>query len=284
MAFRLDRFLTLYFFHPLLSNVNRKSELRIPILMYHSISNDIKMGGHPYYEVCTSPKVFSSHMMFLHDNGYTSIALNDVAAIFAQKKAPPSKPVCITFDDGFRDFLTEAFPVLTRHGFSATVFLVTSFVGDRRGGFKGRNCLTWDEIRYLRREGTAFGSHTVSHKDLSKLNLEDLRSELTDSKQIIERELGEEIDCFSYPYAFPEAKRLFLQNLRTSLTSASYKCCVTTGIGTANGRSDSLSFPRLPVNEFDDIDFFRAKVEGCYDWVRKFQKASKKLASLPSRP
>ena len=130
----------------------------------------------------------------------------------------------------------------------------------------------------------AFGSHTVSHKDLSKLNLEDLRRELRDSKQIIERELVEEIGCFSYPYAFPEAKRRFLQILRTCLINAGYKCGGTTIIGTANGQSDPLFLPRLPINEFDDIDLFRAKLEGGYDWVRNFQKASKMFAGLAVRP
>ena len=159
MAFRLDRFLTLYFFHPPISKGRRDSTIKIPILMYHSISSDTRITGHPYFKVCTSPAVFSNHVRFLHDNGYTSIALNDVAGIFAQKKAQLSKPVCIPFDDGLRDFLTDAFTILKRHGFSATVFLATDFVGSKQGGFNNRECLTWEDIKHLRSAGVALRRH-----------------------------------------------------------------------------------------------------------------------------
>jgi peptidoglycan/xylan/chitin deacetylase (PgdA/CDA1 family) len=248
--------------------------------MYHSISKDMRMGGHPYFEVCTSPEVFSNHMRFLHDNGYTSVALNEVVSILAQEKAAPPKPVCITFDDGFRDFLTSALPILNSNGLSATVFLATGFVNNEKANFNGRKCLAWDEVRYLRSEGIAFGSHSVNHKDLTRMSLEELKSELQDSKQIIESKLGEVIDCFSYPYAFPEAKTRFLQVLRRCLVEAGYKCCCTTTIGTAFVKSNPLSLPRVPINEFDDMTFFRAKVEGGYDWVRNFQKTSKMLAGV----
>ena len=280
MALRLDKFLTLYFFHPLLSNVNRKSKLRIPILMYHSISNDIKMGGHPYFEVCTSPQVFDKHLMFLQDQGYTSINIKEAADILSWKKTSPSKPVCITFDDGFRDFVTQAFPILKRHGFSATVFLATDFVGNKQGGFKNRECLTWEDIRHLREEGVTFGSHTVTHAKLTELTQNELEMELKDSRLKIEEELQEAIDCFSYPFAFPGEKTAFVTNLKKSLTSAAYECGVTTKVGRATEASDPLFLPRLPVNDFDDLAFFWAKLDGAYDWLYKAQRSFKMTVML----
>jgi len=280
MALRLDKFLTLYFFHPLLSNVNRKSKLRIPILMYHSISNDIKMGGHPYFEVCTSPQVFDKQMMFLQDKGYSSINIKELADILSRKKASPFKPVCITFDDGFRDFLTDAFPVLKRHGFSATVFLPTDFIGNEPKTFQNRQCLTWKEVRYLRSEGMAFSSHTASHSKLTELGQNSLDMEISTSKRRIEEELGESIECFSYPFAFPQEDCAFVAALKRSLIDSGYRCGVTTMIGLASSSNDPFFLKRLPINDFDDLPLLKAKLDGAYDWLFYGQRGLKVLRYL----
>ena len=81
-------------------------------------------------------------------------------------QAFPPRLAVITFDDGFRDFLTAAWPSLSEFGFTATVFLPTGSIAGQRATFQDRECLTWDEVRTLRREGITFGSHTVSHPSL----------------------------------------------------------------------------------------------------------------------
>ena len=63
--------------------------------------------------------------------------------------SPPAKLVAITFDDGFRDFYTEAFPILQRERFSATMFLPTSFIAEQPRQFLSRDCMTWSEVREL---------------------------------------------------------------------------------------------------------------------------------------
>lgn len=276
---RLDRFLTLYFFAPLMRTATSRGKRRIPILMYHSISDYVSKGIHPYFEVCTSPMVFDRQMRFLYENGYAAISLEDVTGVLSNGNVLPPKPVCITFDDGFRDFLTDAFPVLTKYHFSATVFLPTGFIGINRKTFKNRECLTWEEVRGLHSGGVKFGSHSVNHTRLDELNGDGLKIELQESKKRMEEEIGGSVEMFAYPFAFPEENKGFVLKLKQAVLEARYKFGVTTMIGRASAENDPLFLKRIPVNDFDDLPLLNAKLEGAYDWLRTFQrfwKAGKK--------
>src|SRR5690606_23092435 len=114
-------------------------ERQLPVLMYHSISDDPEPTFSPYYKVCTAPARFSEHMHWLAEAGWRGTTLSDGLDWLAGKKQITGRPVAITFDDGFRDFHTAAFPALQRHGFSATMYLPTAFIGDQRRQFKGRD-------------------------------------------------------------------------------------------------------------------------------------------------
>lgn len=219
-------------------------------------------------------------MQHLHDSGYTTISLADVAGVLREPdREQESKSVVITFDDGYRDFYSQAFPELSRHGFTATVFLPTAFIGDGAISFKGKRCLTWAEVRELKQHGIDFGSHTVTHPQLRQLSAPDIRREVTDSRQTIEEKLGGAVDSFAYPYAFPQADSDFTKRLRDGLRQAGYKNGVCTIVGRANRTSEPLFMERLPVNSCDDIALFAAKLGGAYDWVAKSQYISKKIKS-----
>ena len=143
--------------------------------------------------------------------------------------------------------------------------------------FNDTDCLTWPEIRELQQAGMEFGSHTVSHPQLHALNLREVEGELRASKQTIEDKTGTGVRCFSYPYAFPESDRNFVRSLRDILQAAGYNEGVSTIVGTAQRGSDQLFLERLPVNSWDDLHFFKAKLEGGYDWLHSFQYARKML-------
>jgi len=273
---RADRALTLYLFHPLRQGMPRRQGSRIPILMYHGIS-EARRNGHPYFEISTSPGVFAGHMDFLRGQGYSTISLAEAVQQIASGAPRNGKQVVITLDDGYRDFLTSAFPVLQRCGFSATMFLPTQYIGDQTRRFNDTDCLTWGEIRELQRAGMEFGSHTVSHPQLRTLSFQEIEAELRSSKQEIEDKTGTAVRCFSYPYAFPESDRHFVRSLRDLLEAAGYSEGVSTIVGTAQRRSDRFFLERLPVNSWDDLHFFNAKLEGGYDWLHSFQYARKVL-------
>lgn len=287
---RFDRLITLSVVQPLRHTLH---SLRItgsyhsiynwpvPILMYHSISNDAEPRLSPYYKVNTSPTVFREHIGFLAKQNYRSIDLMKVIDLSKQGTPLPEKSVVITFDDGFRNFYTDAFPVLQQYGFSATVFLPTAFIQNTRQVFKEKECLTWAEVRELRQCGVLFGSHTVTHPRLVDLSWNEIKRELYASKQELEQRLGESISTFAYPYAFPQADQQYMRGIKTLLAESGYKCCATTEIGRVKRSDDPFRLKRLPVNSLDDPVFFKAKLNGGYDWLAHLQTILKQIKKQP---
>lgn len=282
MGLRIDRLTTLYVVDPLRRTFTDK--VSIPILMYHSIADEDENGVHPYYRTSTAPRMFAAQMKSLHDAGFSVIgvgeAIRRLSAAHTMKNS-----VVITFDDGYRDFYTNAFPILLRYGFTATMFLPTAHVGHSSLTFKGKECLNWNEVRELQKHGISFGSHTVTHPQLHDLDVHSIRQEIVVSKQTIEQHLGCPVSSFSYPYAFPEADNAFKAKLKDELEQAEYENGVCTTVGRLFSVSDPFFLNRLPVNSADDPRLFHAKLAGSYDWVAKPQyivKMAKRWARAES--
>jgi len=301
----------------------------IPILMYHSISEELEF-GHPYYWINTSPKRFYEQMKFLKDNGYKVISLSEALniiknndptnsinisnsltpnnssnsidannqnipsfhhsiipsfqysniQIFHHSTIPPNKYVVLTFDDGYQDFLTEALPVLQDFGYAATLFITTGFIGKKvRSKFKGKTCLTWDEVRDIRALGVEIGSHTINHSMLYGLTWSEVENELSDSKKMIEDEIGTLVYNFSFPFAYPADKK-WEAMFHNILNNYGYISCSTTKIGLNCLGDNPFSLKRVPINECDDLRFFETKLFGAYDWIGNLQTISKQIKKL----
>lgn len=271
----IDRFATLYFIHPLRRVWGFSKPGGLPILMYHSIAEDKVEGVHPYYLTTTTPQVFEQHLQFFSKNDYRVLPLGDTVRRLQQGEELPAKALVITFDDGFADFYTHAYPVLNRYGFPASVFLPTAYIGTTSRNFKDKACLTWNQVRELHRDGVEFGSHSVNHPDLRALSPDELRFELSQSKDSIEHEIGCAIRSFCYPYAFPEQDTGLKTRLRSMLQECGYKYCLTTVLGVAGSKDDTFFLKRLPASSRDDLAFLNAKINGGYDWLHTIQYSSK---------
>jgi peptidoglycan/xylan/chitin deacetylase (PgdA/CDA1 family) len=275
----LDRIVTLLAYRAIGPFGRRRETL--PVLMYHSISATPE-DAPAYYRTCTDPMAFAEQMSMLASDGYQGLTLTEGLAALdsgnAQLKS--RKPVAITFDDGYHDFLTSAVPALQRHAFTATMYLPTGFIAHERRQFKGRDCLTWPEIADLHGCGFEFGSHTVTHPKLVDLTLEEIRNEVIVSKSTIEQQLSTEVKAFAYPYAFPQHKRDFVRRFVDVVATAGYRSAVTTMIGHVRAQDDVFCLKRLPVNSCDDADLLRAKLQGFYNWMAAPQSAAKQLARV----
>jgi peptidoglycan/xylan/chitin deacetylase (PgdA/CDA1 family) len=264
---------SLYLVHPFARWRAGGASARIPILMYHSIAEPGVQGdAHP--RTAVSFRDFAQHVRCLHENGYRTVSLED---IWPHSKAVLcEKAIVITFDDGYLDFKTQAFPVLQEYGFTATVYLPTASIGRQRRTFQGKPCLTWAEVAELHRAGIRFGSHTVTHPKLTELDWPSVEREISDSKHTLEDRLGEAVTSFCYPFAFPSHKLQFCNRLRQALHSHGYQNAVCTVIGRARHSDPPYFLSRVPMNSDDDLAVFKAKLEGSYDWLRIPQHLYKK--------
>lgn len=272
---RADRMFTLGFAQPLL-RASRKLYVGdaalanrgrvLPILMYHSISDEAEEGVSPYFRVVTSPGKFRRQLGWLAREGWIGVTVTQGLEWQQGRLEFDRRPVAISFDDGFRDFRTNAFPELKGHGFGATVSLPTGLLGGK-GRLAGRECMGWTDVRELDSEGIEFGSHTVSHPILYSLSWNEIERELNDSKSRIEEELGKRVTVFAYPYAFPQADRSFVREFASLLRACDYRLCLTTTVGRAHRDDDKLALRRLPVSDCDDLNLLMAKLDGAYDWL-----------------
>jgi peptidoglycan/xylan/chitin deacetylase (PgdA/CDA1 family) len=285
---RLDRLITLTAIGslPWLARIRGPG---VPILMYHSISETNQRRGHPYFQTTTSPTDFMEQMSFLHDHGYKVITLKEATTYLRdpasqrmhEQRRDHIRRVVLTFDDGFRDFYTLAAPVLDLHGFKATVFLPTAYITQNGATFVGKECLRWSEVKDLNEQGFSFGSHTVSHPELIRLQEVNVEREIRMSKEIIEHELGAPVESFSYPYAFPEHAEALKGFLQETLAACGYINGVTTRIGTASSKDPLFFLKRIPVSSNDDLRLFAAKLKGAYDWLYWPQASYKILKCRP---
>jgi peptidoglycan/xylan/chitin deacetylase (PgdA/CDA1 family) len=176
----------------------------IPILMYHQIA-EVPEELDPH-GLSVSPARFDEHMAYLAQAGYRCLPLPEAVQLFRGGGRAPAKSFVLTFDDGYLDFQTTAFPILAKYGFSATVFLVVGQLGEpsswgEQDGARASRLLTPALVLDLARRGVVFGSHTVRHPRLSRLDDQEAFQEIRDSKHQLESLLGASVDFFAYPYS-----------------------------------------------------------------------------------
>jgi peptidoglycan/xylan/chitin deacetylase (PgdA/CDA1 family) len=184
-------------------------------------------------------------MNYLHKNGYQPLSLNE---LLDNKTPAYQRSLIITFDDGWANNYTNAFPVLRKHGLSATIFVITGFVG--RSDY-----LDWNQLREMNEEGMSIQSHTVSHKSLVGLRKYQLIYELDASKKSIEDNLGKQVDFLSVPHGM--VSRKVVDMART----LGYKAVCTTEPGFSHIYGSPAIFKRINISDRCQIDTFEKIIQ-----------------------
>lgn len=176
----------------------------LAVLMYHKIGE--APPGSKLGELWVTRPEFERQMRWLLDQGYAPLHLSDLDRAAAAGSALPPKPVLVTFDDGYRNNFTEAYPVLAALGVKASIFLVWETI-DRHNAWHNpatepwQDMLRWREIREMASSGLVeYGSHTMRHRNLESIPLEEARWEIEESKKRFEDAIGHEVPFFAYPY------------------------------------------------------------------------------------
>lgn len=165
-------------------------------LAYHQVTSDPTAVLDPYAVTCAQLR---THMAWLARWGYTGTS---IALTLGADKGTPPRPIALTFDDGYLDFCTTAWPVLQEFGFSATVFLVTEAVGRIAdwAGAAGAPLMNWQDISRLAEAGVEIGAHGATHRPLDDISPEQVRRNLTTAYQTLSRQLGLSPAGVAYPY------------------------------------------------------------------------------------
>jgi len=222
----------------------------VPIMMYHSVDYSERTTGNN-----TNPRNFEKQMQFLKDHGYKVISLEELVNIINGQKPLPKKSVVITFDDGFRNNYNHAFPILKEYGYLATIFVITSVVGEAEH-------LTWAQIKEMENHGIAISSHTLDHVYLPGTSEHIQNHQIAESKKVLEQKLGHPVDFFCYPSGG------FNDPIKKMVQKAGYKAACTTNRGYALLNKDVYELKRIRFNDRDYPLSLWVKLSGFYNFFK----------------
>lgn len=238
---------------------NGRNNRKIPILLYHSISYDGNLGFKKY---TISPELFSAHMSYLATHQYTTVTVTQfVKAVTGRDGALPNRPVILTFDDGYYDFYTNAFPILKQHGFTATLYIPTAFVGSttlwlRREGETKRPMLSWEQLAEISLSGIECGAHSHTHHPLDTLSLLVAQDEIVRCKRILEERLAQEVSSLAYPFGY------YTTAVRRIVQEAGYSSACAIKYAMSSTVDNPFALSRLMITPDTDVDDLAELITG----------------------
>ena len=210
------------------STVSSEDGVKILVLNYHMVNT-------MFISLAVEPRDFDIQMKYLVDHGYHTITPDELYEALKGSGKLPERPVLITFDDGYEDNYTNAYPILRKYGLKATIFVVTGFLSKRDG------YLTWDQLREMEQNGITIESHTVTHAPLPELSDERIREELAESKRHAEEELGHPIEYIAYPTGVHDL------HIAEIARACGYKAVFTVKYSNVDQNSNIFALERVPV-------------------------------------
>ena len=225
-----------------------RRNITLPILMYHYVRNPPSMRNDLLgYKLSVSPADFAAQMDWLDANRFHPVDFNDVRAYFAGTQPLPANPVVITFDDGYADLYTTAYPILAAHGFKAVAYIVSGFVGQPR-------YVTRPQVVQMDQNGIEIASHTVDHANLARSSTASVMHELVDSKRWLESLVGHPVLDFAYPSGMFNAQTV------AAVQRAGYDTAVTTLFSVDHSVADRYLWTRVRVGGGESLTEFATSI------------------------
>jgi len=224
-----------------------KKKTRLTILTYHSISNEIEP------DETVTPEEFEKQLQYIKEN-YKVISLEEAVEYLQSDIEKIAGSIVITFDDGHSDNYQNAYPLLKKHSFPATIFLISDLINDKGGKY-----LSQSQIDEMKSNKISFGSHTISHRVLAGLGKEEVLREIRDSKDILESQLGNKINSFAYPVG----TRADFDDATVEIVKAhKYTCACSNVYGMNDENSDIFALNRIGIETTDSFFIFKQKLDG----------------------
>jgi peptidoglycan/xylan/chitin deacetylase (PgdA/CDA1 family) len=214
----------------------------IPIYTYHSIDESNSF-------ISLSARVFESQMTYLRRRGWRCITLPELAGLLRGREEIPAKTFAVTFDDGYKNNLEVAYPILEAGGYTATIFVATAYVGNENswidnGAIPRIQMLSWADIKYLKRNGFDIQPHGDRHIPLAGLDRSVVEKEVSVSRDLIEAQLGGDADLFCYPHG------KFDRQVISVLESRGFTAALTTRLGCLGAGDDPFRLCRVGTRFF----------------------------------
>ncbi len=228
-----------------------KSSARIPVFMFHYISVPPNASDYLRYGLSVVPSLFDQEMRWLKTHDYTTISADQAADALIHDTPLPARSVLLTFDDGYEDAYTNAFPILKKYGLIGTFFVVTDWIDQGRAGY-----LTWTQVKEMSQAGMSIEAHSRTHAVLvlGTNSVGWLTDEINGSITDIQTHLGTRPRLFAYP--FGRYDDVTLQVMKASSIDAAF----TTAYGTASADNALLTEPRLRVHGGETVAVFAAEL------------------------
>jgi peptidoglycan/xylan/chitin deacetylase (PgdA/CDA1 family) len=223
------------------------NSINVPILTYHYIRVNPDPNDRMGFALSVTPSDFAAQMDWLAQNGYHPITTEDLFGYLNLAQGLPSRPVILTFDDGYEDFYTTALPILRSHDFRAVSYVVSGFVG-------WPGYMTAAQLREADRSGIEIGSHTINHANLANISATAVWSQLTQSKLFLEQVLGHPVLSFCYPSG------KYTAAVASAVASAGFHDATTTRYGYSYSLANRYVWSRLRVSGGEPLDQFAAAV------------------------
>jgi peptidoglycan/xylan/chitin deacetylase (PgdA/CDA1 family) len=221
----------------------------VPILYYHYIRINPNPRDRTGFSLSTPPAMFRSQMQYLANHGFHVISLHDAVVAIRNHSSLPSRPIVLTFDDGYADFFTTAIPILQSHGFTATTFVITGRMG--WGGF-----MTPDQVVAADGMGFSIGAHTVDHVMLAGQAPARATWEMNQSKLTLEALLGHPVLDFAYPYGS------FNQYDMAQAKSLGFETAASTMYGAVHSAGQLFELSRMRIGGGLPLTYFAHVVGG----------------------